>query len=129
MGCNKVVVELDSKVMVDLLVDSTRDNEEEDTFISDCRYLSSAFSHIKYVHVLREGNTCADFLANLGQSSCWVPRFLKSFRREFSCSWKWILEALVLAESVSWGCNISVSHKKIIKDSWWGKLIGVARIN
>lgn len=67
-GCSKVEVELDSKAVVDIMTDAMRHVDDEDTLIVDCRYLSSSFFGIKYKHSLREGNTCADFLASMGQT-------------------------------------------------------------
>lgn len=77
LGVSKVVVELDSKAAVDLLAKPRRENADEDILVADCRYLSSMINHIKYTHVLREGNACADYLANLGQNLQWDTAFLE----------------------------------------------------
>nr|GLL31602.1 hypothetical protein Itr_chr07CG11750 [Ipomoea trifida] len=37
----------------------------------DCKSLVQHFHEINIMHVLREGNQCADFLANLGQTFAW----------------------------------------------------------
>lgn len=44
------------------------DEEGLATLIMDCRYLLGRFTRIRLVHTFLEGNKCADFMANLGQT-------------------------------------------------------------
>nr|GMD16202.1 LINE-type retrotransposon LIb DNA [Ipomoea batatas] len=42
-----------------------------DTLILDCKFLMRHFQNFKMTHICREGNQCADLLANHGQSTTW----------------------------------------------------------
>nr|GLL33665.1 uncharacterized protein LOC109150206 [Ipomoea trifida] len=44
---------------------------EANTLIADCKLMLESFQLVNINHVLREGNQCADYLANLGQTSAW----------------------------------------------------------
>lgn len=66
---DKVMVEMDSKGVVDIMSDPTSREEGWGTLIKDCLCLASKITSVKFTHVLRECNKCVDFLVNLGQGS------------------------------------------------------------
>lgn len=64
-GINKLTVETDSKLAVEML--NKRCNIPLDIFGVDSRlYNLSQGMDIRFQHTYREGNFCVDFLANLG---------------------------------------------------------------
>lgn len=73
---NNIVAETDSEAVAQTL------NKEEDhslnTLIADCRDLLGHFQNAEVTHVYREGNQCADYLANLAQSAHWGTSLLDS---------------------------------------------------
>lgn len=75
-GFNLVIAESDSESLVQVLTSGIRMETYDSTLISDCKSLMQAFQVIKIMHVLREGNQCADFLANLGQNTTWGTTIL-----------------------------------------------------
>lgn len=70
-GINRLIVELDSKAIADMMLGDSDGGEGRPTLMSDCRYLASKFAGIRFMHVFREGNKCADTLVNLAQGSDW----------------------------------------------------------
>ena len=74
MGVQKLVVELDAKVVVSLITSTGGANKPYLPLLNDCRYLLSRFLQTRVVHVFREGNRCVDALARLG--SCMAKEFL-----------------------------------------------------
>lgn len=70
-GVHKVIVEMDSKWVVDVMADSFSHEKEWETLMDDYMFLASMLTNVRFVHVLREGNRCADMLANLGHGSDW----------------------------------------------------------
>lgn len=67
LGFRRIVLELDSSSLV-----QTLQRDRHDTVIShllrDCLQLLGRFEEISISHTLREGNTTADYLANLGHN-------------------------------------------------------------
>lgn len=65
----QLIVELDAKVVMDLLLNQNTDTHEFSPLIADCRTAleSFQFAHIK--HIYREANRCADFLAKMGATA------------------------------------------------------------
>ena len=74
MGVQKLVVELDAKVVVSLITSAGGANKPYLPLLNDCRYLLSRFLQTRVVHMFREGNRCVDALARLG--SCMAKEFL-----------------------------------------------------
>ena len=68
MGLACLEVELDAKVVVDLVLSSSVTNRDYSSLLNDCRYLLSRFQQIRVNHTFREVNRCADELAKRGCS-------------------------------------------------------------
>ena len=66
MGINNIVVELDAKVVIDLVCASNTPNIYYTPLLNDCRTLLTWFQGMRIRHVYREGNKCADMLAREG---------------------------------------------------------------
>lgn len=74
---HKVIVEVDLKSLVDM-TGEINNEERTSTLVEDCRWLmTSGLDHVRVVHVFREGNRCADLLANLGQEGDWGTTILE----------------------------------------------------
>ena len=63
MGITHLIVELDAKVIVDLILSNNTSNRAYTPLLNDCRYLLSHFQHYKINRVYQEANRCADLLA------------------------------------------------------------------
>ena len=61
-----VEVELDAKVVVDMLTNPQYSNIVIASLIKDCRYLISQIPQVRIKHCYRESNRCADKLARKG---------------------------------------------------------------
>ena len=61
-----LVIELDAKVVVELVQSKTTSNAFYSSLLADCRSLLGRFQHCKVQHVFREVNRVADALAKLG---------------------------------------------------------------
>ena len=59
-------VELDAKVIVDLINSRNSSNTAYSSLFVDCRLLLELIPHTKVKHVFQEANKCADALANNG---------------------------------------------------------------
>ncbi|XP_050259653.1 uncharacterized protein LOC126704666 [Quercus robur] len=68
IGVQNLVIELDAKVVVELVQSKTTSNAFYSSLLADCRSLLGKFQHFKVQHVFREVNRVADALANLGCS-------------------------------------------------------------
>ncbi|KAL0010058.1 hypothetical protein SO802_005166 [Lithocarpus litseifolius] len=62
----QLVVELDARVVVDLVVSNNSSNKHYSPILNDCRSLLTRFQQISVNHVYWEGNRCADKLAKDG---------------------------------------------------------------
>ena len=60
-----LVIELDAKVVVELVQSKTTSNAFYSSLLADCRSLLGRFQHCKVQHVFREVNRVADALAKL----------------------------------------------------------------
>lgn len=80
-GCFSIMVETDSKAVVKVFSYDSTTSQSADTLIADCKFLIRQFHNFKMMHVLREDNQCADFLANQGQSSLWGTTILDSLSK------------------------------------------------
>ncbi|XP_019157963.1 PREDICTED: uncharacterized protein LOC109154684 [Ipomoea nil] len=70
-GVLRVMVEMDSKAIIDLLHGEDDADDSGCTLLHDCVDLVPRFEGISFNHTFREGNACADFLANLAQEKDW----------------------------------------------------------
>ena len=61
-------MELDAKVVVDLVNSNVDTNKPYSPFLCDCRCLLRRFLRVQVVHVYREGNRCVDALARWGST-------------------------------------------------------------
>ena len=69
-GIQRLIVELDAKVVVDLIKTNAATNKPYAPLLYDCMYLLTRFNQAQVVHVYREGNCCADALAKWAVT-CW----------------------------------------------------------
>ena len=65
-GVQSLIVELDAKVLVDLVKSNVDTKKPYSPLLYDCRCLLRRFLRVQVVHVYREGNRCADALARWG---------------------------------------------------------------
>ena len=59
-------IELDAKVIMDLINSNSISNRVYTPLLHDCRLLLSQLQQVRVAHVFREANKCADFLAKRG---------------------------------------------------------------
>lgn len=64
LGTPRLVVESDSKVLVDLVSSSERLPSEVPKLVRRIRLLAQRLWKVEFTHSWREGNRCADWLAN-----------------------------------------------------------------
>ncbi|XP_019150780.1 PREDICTED: uncharacterized protein LOC109147628 [Ipomoea nil] len=75
-GYANIAAESDSMAVIQVLQAEEGPLLVEDSLILDCKTLLHSFNMFTLSHVLREGNQCADYLANLGQTSSWGTTIL-----------------------------------------------------
>ena len=63
---NVVEIELNAKIVVDLMNNSSNSNDVNSAIVADCRLLISQVLQVKVSHCYRETNCHADGLAKLG---------------------------------------------------------------
>ena len=68
-GINNIIVELDAKVVIELVCATNTPNRYYTPLLNDCKTLLTRFQGMRIKHVYREGNKCADMLA---RESCWL---------------------------------------------------------
>ena len=68
MHINTLEVELDAKVISNLINNTRSPNATNYAIVADCRALISQIPQDKVKHCFREGNRCADGLVRLGCS-------------------------------------------------------------
>ena len=61
-------MELDAKVIVDLVKSEINANRPHSPFLNDCRSLLGSFHQVRVEHVFRKVNKCVDALAKGGCS-------------------------------------------------------------
>ena len=66
LGIGCLEVELDAKVIVEMLKNTNSTNIIISPLLFDCRSLLTRFTQVRVAHVYREVNRCADFLAKQG---------------------------------------------------------------
>ena len=59
-------VEMNAKILVDMLIDTNNVNIAICPLVDDCRHLASQFLQVRFKHCYREANRCADSLARVG---------------------------------------------------------------
>ena len=67
-GIQRLIVELNAKVMVDLINSNAATNKLYAPLLYDYRYLLTRFIQVQVAHVYREGNRCADAFARWGSN-------------------------------------------------------------
>ena len=63
-----VIIEMDAKTIVDAFSHQSNSNVIISSLMDDCRYLVTQIPQVRFRHVYREANRCADHLAKLGSS-------------------------------------------------------------
>ena len=63
---NALEIELDAKIIANLMNDSSNTNAVNSTMVADCRLLISQVPQVKVTHYYRETNHCVDGLARVG---------------------------------------------------------------
>ena len=66
IGVQNLLIELDAKVVVELVQSKSSSNAFYYSLLADCRSLLGRFQHYKVQHAFREVNRVADTLAKLG---------------------------------------------------------------
>ena len=66
MGVQKLVIELDAKVVVELMQSNSPSNAFYSSLLADCRLLLGKLQHFRVKHAFREANRVADAMAKLG---------------------------------------------------------------
>ena len=66
LGITALEVELDARVVVDLMNCSANSNVTNSVVVNDCKGLISHLPQAKVTHCYREANHCVDGLARLG---------------------------------------------------------------
>ena len=59
-------MEIDAKVIVDVIKNSTYVNQIISPILDDCRQLMTSFQQVQLKHCYREANRCADMMARIG---------------------------------------------------------------
>ena len=88
LGIRNLEVELDAKVVVDLINSNSQTNAAYTTLLVDCRLLLSQIPHAKVSHVFQEANRSADALARNGstmEEEFCIFDLAPNFINEFSC--------------------------------------------
>ena len=65
-GIQNLIVELDARVVVDLISSNIDSIKPYSPLLCDCRCLLRRFPRVQVKHIYREGNCCADALARWG---------------------------------------------------------------
>ena len=63
LGITQLIVELDTKVIVDLVLSINASNRAYASLLNDCRFLLNHFQRVNINHVYWEANRCTDLLA------------------------------------------------------------------
>lgn len=75
-GFDKIILEADSEAMIQALENDSAPTSHVNTLVKECKHIMKQFHTIKLCHIFREGNQCADFLANQGQQAVWGTSIL-----------------------------------------------------
>ena len=63
---NALKIELDAKIIAELMTNSSNSNAVNSAMVADSRLLISQVSQVKVTHCYQETNRCADGLARVG---------------------------------------------------------------
>ena len=63
-----IIIEMDAKTIVDAFSHQSNSNVIISSLMDDCKYLVTQIPQVRFRHVYREANRCADRLAKLGPS-------------------------------------------------------------
>ena len=66
MGISHLEVELDAKVVVNLVLSNSMPNRAYSSLLNDCRFLLNMFQQVKVTHIFQEVNSCVDAMAKRG---------------------------------------------------------------
>ena len=66
LGITQLLVELDAKVVVDLVLSRKSSNSPYISLLNDCKFLLNRFQQVRVSHAFWEANCCADSLAKGG---------------------------------------------------------------
>ncbi|KAK7817373.1 hypothetical protein CFP56_042843 [Quercus suber] len=66
LGITQLLVEVDAKVVVELMLSSKSSNNSFSALLNDCRYLVCQFNQVRINHIYREVKRCPDHLAKGG---------------------------------------------------------------
>ena len=69
LNLENVIIELDAKLLVDLLMKDERNSNSNEVIIVDCKEGLKRILRVKIQHCFREANKCADTLARSGAVS------------------------------------------------------------
>ena len=64
---NALKIELDAKIIAELITNPSNSNAVNSAMVADCRLLISQVSQVKVTHCYQETNRCADGLAIVGK--------------------------------------------------------------
>ena len=78
MQISALEIDLDAKVVADLMCNAKILNIDNASIVADCRLLISQFSQVKVSHYYREANRCANALTRLGCSQVLDFMYLNS---------------------------------------------------
>lgn len=70
-GFHNVEVKIDAEAVVKAITTDNGDDQCDNTLICECRELLGSGIFTIFSHTLKEGNKCADWLANLGHTNEW----------------------------------------------------------
>ena len=66
LNISYLIVEIDAKVIVDVIKNSAYVNQIISPILDDCRQLLTGFQQVQLKHCYREANRCADLMARIG---------------------------------------------------------------
>ena len=66
LNLTNVLIEMDAKIVVDLLLKGEEKIHGNDVLIADCKEGSKKISRVRIQHCYREASKCADALARIG---------------------------------------------------------------
>ena len=66
LNISRLIVEIDAKVLVDVIKNSAYVNQIISPILDDCRQLMTSFQQVQLKHCYREANRCADMMARIG---------------------------------------------------------------
>lgn len=77
LNIKKVVTEMDSEAVINLMREDQDHVDTWGTLLNDCKAIAASLEEVDYSHVLRDGNSCVDWLANYDQLMSWGTTILE----------------------------------------------------